>query len=76
MQIFLSHFDVSQFVVKGNTLINECNAIEVQVMLEDEMFALYMDGKFVKVEQHSGLEELVNQLIKSFIKTRISFESI
>ncbi|CAL1777627.1 hypothetical protein BRC2024_QFGIOCBO_CDS_0130 [Acinetobacter phage vB_AbaM_PhT2-v2] len=45
-------------------------------MPEDNSFALYQNNEFVKVENESGLEELVNQVIKSFIKTRHSFESI
>ncbi|QQO96243.1 hypothetical protein CPT_Minot_040 [Acinetobacter phage Minot] len=73
---FLSHFDASQFVLNGNHLVNEANGISILVMPEDNSFALYQNNEFVKVENESGLEELVNQVIKSFIKTRHSFESI
>ena len=75
MNIFLSHFDSAKYTIDGNKLVNTDDNITVKVCLAENSFTLTMDGKLVKVESDSGLEDLVNQLIKSFVNIRTRFTS-
>lgn len=75
MNIFLSHFDSAKYTIDGNKLVNTDDNITVKVRLLENSFTLTMDGKLVEVESDSGLEDLVNQLIKSFVNVRSHFSS-
>lgn len=76
MKINLSQFDSLLFVSRDNVLLNERDKIKIELFPSENKFALYVNGKFIKVDSKSPLEDLVNQTINDFIFIDFKFTSI
>lgn len=76
MKFYLSNFDSLLFVRKHNSLINERDNIEITLFPDDNMFALYVNKKFTKVDADTVLEEVINQVINDFMLIDSLFTSI